>query len=156
MAPLLAVYLQADASGSLEAIKAALGALPQDNVVLRFLLAAANDITESDIDLAFASEGYIIGFNVSPSEAVQAAAKNRGGTRAWCASRVDCSPVQVGCGGWGWDGDSPKVGGETRLWLTCVLHSLRVARLMLQGLPHGTSWGHKWVHAQAWMCGRII
>ncbi|KAK9814669.1 hypothetical protein WJX72_009524 [[Myrmecia] bisecta] len=74
----LNIILKADASGSLEAVKAALGALPQDNVMLRFLLTAANEITESDIDLAFASDGYVIGFNVAPSEAVQAAAKNRG------------------------------------------------------------------------------
>ena len=70
--------LQADAAGTLEAVKAAMNALPQDIVQLRFLLSAANDITESDIDLASASGGMIIGFNVVPSETVQAAAKRLG------------------------------------------------------------------------------
>lgn len=47
-------------------------------MALRFLLAAASDITASDVDLAFASEGIILGFNQEPSDAVQAAAKQLG------------------------------------------------------------------------------
>ena len=70
--------LQTDASGSLEAVRSALGALPQDSVVLRYLLATPNDITVSDIDLAAASKGTVLGFNVEPSEAVLAAAKKQG------------------------------------------------------------------------------
>ena len=35
-------------------------------------------MTTSDVQLAAASEGRIIGFNVDPSEAVQAAAKQSG------------------------------------------------------------------------------
>lgn len=69
---------QADATGALEAVKAALGVLPQDRVAPRFLLTAAADITTSDVDLAFASGALILGFNVEPSEAVQAAAKQYG------------------------------------------------------------------------------
>ena len=70
--------MQADATGALEAIKAAVGALPQDRVATRFLLAAASDITTSDVDLAFASGGIILGFNSEPSEAVLSAAKQLG------------------------------------------------------------------------------
>lgn len=70
--------MQTDASGTLEAVKAALSALPQDSVVLRYLLAVPNDITVSDVDLAAASKGLILGFNVDPSEAVLAAAKHQG------------------------------------------------------------------------------
>lgn len=70
--------MQADASGTMEAVKAALGALPQGSVVLRYLLAAPNDITISDVDLAAASKGLVLGFNVEPSEAVLAAAKHQG------------------------------------------------------------------------------
>lgn len=70
--------VQADATGALEAVKAAIGSLPQDRVQPRFLLTAASDITKSDIDLAFASGGIIIGFNIDPSEAVLAAAKQYG------------------------------------------------------------------------------
>jgi len=72
------VWLQADATGALEAVKAAVGVLPQDRVAPRFLLTAAADITTSDVDLAFASGALILGFNVEPSEAVQAAAKQYG------------------------------------------------------------------------------
>ena len=57
-----------------------MSALPQDRVALRFLLAAASDITASDVDLAFASEGIILGFNQEPSDAVQAHAKQLGAT----------------------------------------------------------------------------
>ena len=71
--------MQADASGTLEAVKGALSALPQEAVALRFLLASANDMTESDIDLADVSDAMIIGFNMEPSESVIAAAKSRGG-----------------------------------------------------------------------------
>ena len=72
---------QADATGALEAVKAAVGALPQDRVAPRFLLAAASDITPSDVDLAFASEAIILGFNQEPGEAVLAAAKQFGARR---------------------------------------------------------------------------
>ena len=50
------VIVKTDVSGSVEAVKAALGALPQDRVILRFLHAAAGEVTESDVDLAAASE----------------------------------------------------------------------------------------------------
>lgn len=69
------IILKADASGSCEAVKAALASLPQDTVMLRYLLSAPGDITASDIDLAMASGGMILGFNVQPSEAVAAEAK---------------------------------------------------------------------------------
>ncbi|BDA49072.1 Translation initiation factor IF-2 [Coccomyxa sp. Obi] len=72
------LILKADATGALEAVKAAVGVLPQDRVQPRFLLAAAADITTSDVDLAFASGALILGFNIEPSEAVQAAAKQYG------------------------------------------------------------------------------
>ena len=70
--------MQADASGSVEAIKASLLRLPQDRVSLRFLMAAAGEITSSDVQLAYASEGRILGFKLEPSEAVQALAKQYG------------------------------------------------------------------------------
>lgn len=47
------LVLKADASGTVEAIRAALGQLPQERVGLRYLLASPGDLTESDIDLAF-------------------------------------------------------------------------------------------------------
>jgi len=71
------IILKADASGSLEAVKSALLQLPQESVMLRFLHAASGDITNSDIDLADASGGMIVGFNISVSEQVAAEAKRR-------------------------------------------------------------------------------
>lgn len=72
----LPLVVKADASGAVEAVRAALGALPQDRVSLRYLVAAAGELTVSDVELAFASEALCIGFNVEPSEAVQARAKS--------------------------------------------------------------------------------
>ena len=70
--------VQTDSSGSLEAVRNALTTLPQSSVVLRYLLAVPNDITVSDVDLAAASKGLILGFNMEPSEVVQTAAKQKG------------------------------------------------------------------------------
>jgi translation initiation factor IF-2 len=72
------IILKADTSGACEAVKAALAALPQDSVVLRYLLAAPGEVTASDVDLAAASGGVVLGFNVQPPEAVLAAAKRAG------------------------------------------------------------------------------
>lgn len=74
----LNIVIKGDTSGVVEAIKSALGALPQDMVALRYLLAAAGDITSSDIDLAAASGAMIIGFNLSPDETTLAYAKRLG------------------------------------------------------------------------------
>ncbi|EFN52432.1 hypothetical protein CHLNCDRAFT_58881 [Chlorella variabilis] len=74
----LSLILKADASGSVEAVRSALGALPQDAVLLRYLMAAPGEITTSDIDLAAASGGMVLGFNVAVTDAVQAAAKRVG------------------------------------------------------------------------------
>ena len=67
--------VKTDVSGSVEAVKAALGALPQDRVILRFLHAAAGEVTESDVDLAAASEGIVLAFNTTVSEKVSDRAK---------------------------------------------------------------------------------
>lgn len=72
------IILKADASGSCEAVKSALSTLPQDTIKLRWLLSSPGEVTVSDVDLASASGGIVLGFNVNPSEAVMAAAK-RGG-----------------------------------------------------------------------------
>jgi len=72
------VILKTDTAGAVEAIKAALAVLPQDRVALRFLLATAGEISQSDVDLASASQGVIIGFGIEPPEAVRASAKSLG------------------------------------------------------------------------------
>lgn len=72
------IVLKADTSGAMEAVKGALGKLPQDSIMLRYLHAAAGDITESDITLAATAEAFVLGFNIHPSEAMQARAKKIG------------------------------------------------------------------------------
>ena len=49
-----------DASGTLEAIRAAIASLPQEPVSVRFLHSAAGPVTQADIDLAAAAPGTIV------------------------------------------------------------------------------------------------
>lgn len=74
------LIVKGDTMGVVEAIKGALSSLPQESVTLRFLLSGAGDITVSDVDLAAASQGLILGFNIEPDEAVQTHAKRMGVT----------------------------------------------------------------------------
>ena len=62
----------------MEAIREVLKVLPQDTVNLRMLMQAAGDVTISDVDLAVASDGIIIAFNVGVSSAVQSYADDKG------------------------------------------------------------------------------
>ncbi|CAI5505683.1 unnamed protein product [Closterium sp. Naga37s-1] len=70
--------MQGEAKGSVEAIREALSALPQDTVSLRFLLQAPGDVSSSDVDLAASSSAVVLAFNVGVSPAVAAAADMRG------------------------------------------------------------------------------
>ncbi|GMH05553.1 hypothetical protein Nepgr_007393 [Nepenthes gracilis] len=74
----LNIVLKVDVQGSIEAIRQALQALPQDNVNLKFLLQAAGDVRTSDVDLAVASKAIILGFNVNAPSSVKSYADNRG------------------------------------------------------------------------------
>lgn len=56
--------------------------------MLRYLLCAAGDITTSDVDLAAASGGMVVGFNLSPDENVLSHAKNLGEWGFLCADGV--------------------------------------------------------------------
>ncbi|CAI5484154.1 unnamed protein product [Closterium sp. Yama58-4] len=72
------VVLKVDCQGSVEAIREALSALPQDTVSLRFLLQAPGDVSSSDVDLAASSSAVVLAFNVGVSPAVAAVAEMRG------------------------------------------------------------------------------
>jgi len=74
----LNIIIKADTSGMAEAIKGALSSLPQQSVALRYLLCAAGDVSTGDVDLAAASGGLVLAFNLSPDEAVLAKAKSQG------------------------------------------------------------------------------
>ncbi len=60
----VAVVIKADVQGSAEAIQAVVEKLGNEEVRARVLLSGVGQITESDIQLARASEALVIGFNV--------------------------------------------------------------------------------------------
>jgi translation initiation factor IF-2 len=60
----LNVVLKADVQGSLEAISDALVKLSTDEVKVEIIATGVGGITESDVHLAIASSGILIGFNV--------------------------------------------------------------------------------------------
>ncbi|KAF5728090.1 translation initiation factor IF-2 chloroplastic [Tripterygium wilfordii] len=74
----LNIIMKVDVQGSIEAVRQALHALPQDNVTLKFLLQATGDISNSDVDLAVASQGIIFGFNVRAPGSVNSYADSKG------------------------------------------------------------------------------
>jgi translation initiation factor IF-2 len=74
----LNLILKADVQGSLEAIVGALTQLPQKEVQLRLLLSAPGEITETDIDLASASNAVIVGFNTNLASGARQAADQAG------------------------------------------------------------------------------
>jgi translation initiation factor IF-2 len=74
----LNLILKADVQGSLEAIVGALTQLPQKEVQLRLLLSAPGEITETDVDLAAASNAVIIGFNTTLATGARQAADQAG------------------------------------------------------------------------------
>lgn len=63
----LGLILKADVQGSLEALQSSLEKIPSDKVKIRSLHTGVGGITESDVMLANASNGVIIGFNVRPN-----------------------------------------------------------------------------------------
>jgi len=72
----VAVLVKADVQGSAEAIGVTLGKLGNDEVKVRVLHSAVGQITESDIQLAKASNAVIVAFNVrATSQARDLAAK---------------------------------------------------------------------------------
>ncbi|MEO0852117.1 MAG: translation initiation factor IF-2 [Cyanobacteria bacterium J06648_11] len=74
----LNLILKADVQGSAEAILGSLEQLPQDEVQIRVLLAAPGEVSETDVDLAAASEAIVIGFNTSLAPGAQASADRQG------------------------------------------------------------------------------
>ncbi len=60
----LPIVLKTDVQGSIEPIVNSLERLSNENVKVTLIHAAAGNITESDIDLALASEAIVIGFRV--------------------------------------------------------------------------------------------
>jgi translation initiation factor IF-2 len=71
----LNVIIKADVQGSIEAVKEALKKLSTDVVKVNILHDAVGGITETDVNLASASNAIIIGFNVRPGAKAQTLAE---------------------------------------------------------------------------------
>lgn len=75
----LPVILKADVQGSLEAIKASLEKLRNDEIKVNIIHSGVGGITQSDIELASASEDSIVlGFNIRPTGEIKEKAKDKG------------------------------------------------------------------------------
>ena len=74
----LNAVLKADVSGSLEALTASLKKLKGKKAALKIIHAAVGGITESDVLLAAAMGGIVLGFNVRPDAKAAAKAKEKG------------------------------------------------------------------------------
>ena len=74
----LPVVLKADAHGSVEAITSALDKMATDEVKVHILHSGVGGINESDVTLAQASGGFVIGFNVRANPQARDMAKHEG------------------------------------------------------------------------------
>ncbi|MFZ9842541.1 MAG: translation initiation factor IF-2, partial [Burkholderiaceae bacterium] len=77
-AKVLPLIVKADVQGSQEALSASLQKLSTDEVRVQVVHAAVGAITESDINLATASKGVIIGFNVRADQTSKKLAEANG------------------------------------------------------------------------------
>ncbi len=60
----LKIVLKADTNGSLEALRHSISEIKHDDVGVKIILSGVGDITESDVMMAAASGGIVMGFNV--------------------------------------------------------------------------------------------
>jgi translation initiation factor IF-2 len=74
----VAVLIKADVQGSAEAIQATVLKLAHEEVKVRVLLSAVGQITESDVQLAKASNGVIMAFNVRATTQARDLAQREG------------------------------------------------------------------------------
>jgi translation initiation factor IF-2 len=74
----LPLVLKADVAGSLEALEDEIAKLPQSEVSVTTVHRGVGGINESDVMLAAASEGVVLGFNVRPVGDARAVAEREG------------------------------------------------------------------------------
>ena len=74
----VAVVIKADVQGSAEAIQVVLGKLGNEEVQVRTIYSGVGQITESDVQLAKASDGLIIAFNVRANTQARELANREG------------------------------------------------------------------------------
>jgi translation initiation factor IF-2 len=71
----LKLVLKADTSGSLEALKHSMAEIKHDDVGVKIILSGVGDITESDVMMAAASGGIVMGFHVKANSNVMVVAE---------------------------------------------------------------------------------
>ena len=74
----LKIILKCDTSGSIDAIKKSIEKIPQEEVEITIIHSGTGAISESDVLLASASNGIVIGFNVSVEPKAKELAKREG------------------------------------------------------------------------------
>ncbi len=67
----LPLVVKADVQGSIEALSKSLSDLPSDRVKIKIVHAGSGAITETDVNLASASNAIIVGYNVRPERSAQ-------------------------------------------------------------------------------------
>ncbi len=74
----LKIVLKADAKGSIEALKQAISQIKHEDVGVKIVLSGVGDITESDVMMAAASQGVVMGFHVNANFNVKRTAEREG------------------------------------------------------------------------------
>ncbi len=74
----LNLIIKADAQGSVEALRTRMESLSTGEVDIRVIHGAVGAVTPNDVNLASASNGVLIGFNVRPDETAKRLAENEG------------------------------------------------------------------------------
>ena len=74
----LNLIIKADAQGSVEALRARMESLSTEEVDIRVIHGGVGAVTPNDVNLASASNGVLIGFNVRPDETAKRLAENEG------------------------------------------------------------------------------
>ena len=74
----LNLVLKAEANGSLEALRGQIAKLDDPGVTVKVVFEGVGAISESDVNLAAATDAIVIGFNVRPDDRARAAAEEQG------------------------------------------------------------------------------
>lgn len=74
----LSLIVKADVQGSLEALRSSLERLSTDKVYVNIIHGGVGAVSETDVNLAIASDAIIIGFNVRPDTTARKAAEREG------------------------------------------------------------------------------
>lgn len=75
---ILNLIVRSDVQGSYEAIKSAVESLGNDEVAVKVIGGGVGPITDSDVNLAAAASGFLIGFNMRPVNSARKLAEDKG------------------------------------------------------------------------------